>query len=189
MVGAALDNYSQDYDFSDVLHSAILKIPLDNIIYFKEIGKVDYLAKVNGGKINGGGVNIDGALAGGMIFGAAGAIVGSQLGTEIQSTDINTTVETVDTRQVSLRYKDSNDKIAEEIYPYEVFDFLMKVIPEKEITIVNLESQKEKTFTVFKESSQNNNRFEEIKKFKELLDCGIITEEEFQTKKAELLNL
>ena len=82
-----------------------------------EIGKVDYLAKVNGGKINGGGVNIDGALAGGMIFGAAGAIVGSQLGTEIQSTDINTTVETVDTRQVSLRYKDSNDKIAEEIYP------------------------------------------------------------------------
>ena len=65
----------------------------------------------------------------------------------------------------------------------------MKVIPEKEITIVNLESQKEKTFTVFKESSQNNNRFEEIKKFKELLDCGIITEEEFQTKKAELLNL
>lgn len=189
VVGAALDNYSQDYDFSDVLHSAILKIPLDNIIYFKEIGKVDYLAKVNGGKINGGGVNIDGALAGGMIFGAAGAIVGSQLGTEIQSTDINTTVETVDTRQVSLRYKDSNDKIAEEIYPYEVFDFLMKVIPEKEITIVNLESQKEKTFTVFKESSQNNNRFEEIKKFKELLDCGIITEEEFQTKKAELLNL
>lgn len=189
VVGAALDNYSQDYDFSDVLHSAILKIPLDNIIYFKEIGKVDYLAKVNGGKINGGGVNTDGALAGGMIFGAAGAIVGSQLGTEIQSTGINTTVETVDTRQVSLRYKDSNDKIAEEIYPYEVFDFLMKVIPEKEITIVNLESQKEKTFTVFKESSQNNNRFEEIKKFKELLDCGIITEEEFQIKKAELLNL
>lgn len=189
VVGAALDNYSQGYDFSDVLHSAILKIPLDNIIYFKEIGKVDYLAKVNGGKINGGGVNIDGALAGGMIFGAAGAIVGSQLGTEIKSTGINTTVETVDTRQVSLRYKDSNDKIAEEIYPYEVFDFLMKVIPEKEITIVNLESQKEKTLSVSKESSQSNNRFEEIKKFKELLDCGIITEEEFQTKKAELLNL
>lgn len=189
VVGAALVNYSQGYDFSDVLHSAILKIPLDNIIYFKEIGKVDYLAKVNGGKINGGGVNIDGALAGGMIFGAAGAIVGSQLGTEIKSTGINTTVETVDTRQVSLCYKDSNDKIAEEIYPYEVFDFLMKVIPEKEITIVNLESQKEKTLSVSKESSQSNNRFEEIKKFKELLDCGIITEEEFQVKKAELLNL
>ena len=63
----------------------------------------------------------------------------------------------------------------------------MKVIPEKEITIVNLESQKEKTFTVFKESSQNNNRFEEIKKFKELLDCGIITEEEFQTKRQNYL--
>ena len=36
--------------------------------------------------------------------------------------------------------------------------------------------------------SQDKN-LEEIKKFKELLDCGIITEEEFQTKKAELLNL
>lgn len=166
MVGAALDNYSQDYDFSDVLHSAILKIPLDNIIYFKEIGKVDYLAKVNGGKINGGGVNIDGALAGGMIFGAAGAIVGSQLGTEIQSTDINTTVETVDTRQVSLRYKDSNDKIAEEIYPYEVFDFLMKVIPEKEITIVNLESQKEKRLRYLKKVAKITTVLKKLKSSK-----------------------
>ena len=31
--------------------------------------------------------------------------------------------------------------------------------------------------------------YEEVKKLKELLDMGIVTEEEFQKKKKELLNL
>ena len=35
----------------------------------------------------------------------------------------------------------------------------------------------------------NNNKFEEVKKFKELLDSGIITQEEFNAKKKELLGL
>lgn len=39
------------------------------------------------------------------------------------------------------------------------------------------------------QNSNPNDPFEEIKKYKELLDLGIITEEEFQTKKNELLDL
>lgn len=38
-------------------------------------------------------------------------------------------------------------------------------------------------------ASNNVNKFEEIKKYKELLDSGIITQEEFDTKKKELLGL
>ena len=35
----------------------------------------------------------------------------------------------------------------------------------------------------------DDSRFDEIRKYKQLLDEGIITEEEFQAKKKELLNL
>ena len=36
---------------------------------------------------------------------------------------------------------------------------------------------------------KENDPYEEVKKLKELLDMGIVTEEEFETKKKELLNL
>lgn len=36
---------------------------------------------------------------------------------------------------------------------------------------------------------EKNNPYEELKKLKELLDMGIINEEEFESKKKELLNL
>lgn len=38
-------------------------------------------------------------------------------------------------------------------------------------------------------SAQASNAADELKKFKELLDQGVITEEEFQTKKAQLLKM
>ena len=38
-------------------------------------------------------------------------------------------------------------------------------------------------------SVQKDNKFDEVKKYKELLDSGIITEEEFNKKKTELLGL
>ena len=40
-----------------------------------------------------------------------------------------------------------------------------------------------------KESSENENAVEEIRKYKELLDSGIITEEEFSAKKRQLMGL
>lgn len=38
-------------------------------------------------------------------------------------------------------------------------------------------------------SAQKSDSIEDIKKFKELLDIGVITQEEFDKKKKELLNL
>ena len=39
------------------------------------------------------------------------------------------------------------------------------------------------------DSIQKSDPIEEIKKFKDLLDIGVITQEEFDKKKKELLNL
>ena len=47
--------------------------------------------------------------------------------------------------------------------------------------------QKSKTITINKENSQSN--ADELKKFKELLDIGAITQEEFDQKKKQLLGL
>ena len=44
------------------------------------------------------------------------------------------------------------------------------------------------TVVAEKEDVSKKNAIEELKACKELLDCGIISQEEFESKKAELLN-
>ncbi|MEG0409127.1 MAG: SHOCT domain-containing protein [Bacilli bacterium] len=53
-------------------------------------------------------------------------------------------------------------------------------------TILNWLKENEEELVIEKSSNEN---FEEIKKLKELLDLGIITKEEFDTKKKELLGI
>lgn len=43
--------------------------------------------------------------------------------------------------------------------------------------------------TVAYEDGANSDKFAEVKKYKELMDAGIITEEEFNKKKSEILGL
>ena len=50
----------------------------------------------------------------------------------------------------------------------------------KELEEAKLENKKE---------NNNDNKFEEVKKYKDLLDSGIISQEEFDKKKKELLGL
>lgn len=70
-----------------------------------------------------------------------------------------------------------------------------KKILEEKIEMAKLEEKEEKkkaTQESTKESESKKNddsKFDEIRKYKQLLDEGIITEEEFQAKKKELLNL
>lgn len=67
----------------------------------------------------------------------------------------------------------------------------IKSIIEDKIEKMSIEKKQEVEKNTIKEEKIKieNDRFEEIRKFKQLLDEGIITEEEFQTKKKELLNL
>ena len=58
----------------------------------------------------------------------------------------------------------------------------------KEIDKKNENKQPEKLEEI-KTQQNENDKFDEIKKYKELLDTGIITEEQFETKKKQLLGL
>ena len=57
------------------------------------------------------------------------------------------------------------------------------MIPNKEESVVQIESSKNVNKTAAISSA------DELKKFKELLDCGIISQEEFDAKKKQLLGL
>lgn len=152
-------------NFAAALDATITQIPFDNIIYFKETGQIEHLSNINGGMVT---------VADAFCFGSAG--------------DIKTSVKTIDSRRVSFRYKKADGTVAEISFPYDAYPFLLKVMPEKEFSMINLEAQTNKAALPAQQESKSDS-FEEIKKYKELWDLGIITKEEFLAKKKELLNL
>lgn len=71
---------------------------------------------------------------------------------------------------------------------------IKKILEEKiEKDVIKEKEEKTKTTQEVEKALEvkknDESKFEEIRKYKQLLDEGIITEEEFQTKKKELLNL
>ncbi|MBE6766480.1 MAG: SHOCT domain-containing protein [Ruminococcaceae bacterium] len=145
----------------------------NDILYFEMIGDVQYTTKVSGGdvKISGGGSSIKGAVVGGIIAGGAGAIIGSRKEVTGEGKPIVSTTQTHDSREVLIKYKNGKEEKLE-LWWYEV---LMEIIP-----------QKEKGYIDFNKS-QDSVDIEKLKLMKELFDQGILTEEEFSKKKAELL--
>lgn len=168
---------------------------LNSIEYYNEVGNLQYTSEVQGG--GGGGANVYGAIKGGLLFGAAGAIVGSQVGTE--SKPISTTVRKHDNRSVRFVYKDSMG-VHDVVLPHEDLDALLTLIPDKKYDTVMLKNQEDiqanqtvgKPLVESKEevkSTINSDVVEQLKQLKELLDIGILTQEEFNRKKNELLKL
>lgn len=64
-----------------------------------------------------------------------------------------------------------------------------KTINENEKKSSLVENGKEKFKALFKKKEKEEDPYEQIKKLKELLDMGIISQEEFDTKKKEILKL
>lgn len=161
-------------------------IPLNRINHFKLTGNISYTSDVHGGGGGGGGANIGGAVIGGLLFGGAGAIVGSQVGTDIQIDEIKTEITQHDDRNVEFFYEDESGKTVSVIFDSSAYDCLMKLIPEKafDSVMVNANLKKE---SITKESEYSS--LSQLKELKELLDMGIITQEEFDTKKKQLLGL
>lgn len=161
------------------------RIPLSNIHYFKIDGNVQYTSSVTGG-----GVNARGAIAGAVIGGDAAAIIGSQIGTEI-----TTSTNKHDDRKISLVYSQNGTVKTLDIKTTDVdatLNALRKLIPQKEETFVLSQNNNQKTLTEkATEVSENSsaNLYEQIAKLKELLDCGALTQEEFNAKKKQLLDL
>ena len=107
------------------------------------------------------------------------------MGTEIHINVIETEVTKHDDRNVEFFYEDENGKTNSIIFDSSAYDCLMKLIPEKAFdSVVTNTSKKEEPSIATPTTSLS-----QIKELKELLDLGIITQEEFDAKKKQLLGL
>ena len=114
------------------------EIDIDKILYYRSEGTLTHEQRISGG--GGGGVNYGGAVVGGLLFGGAGAIIGSrhnQGAKEIRTENI-----THDTRCVvlTLRTDDNQYQIKFKLSASDTFDWL---IPEKQYDYV-IQKQREK---------------------------------------------
>lgn len=162
---------------ADVVDIAIEEIKSKDIKYYKKEGDIQYQTIVSGG--GGGGSNIAGAVVGGVLAGEAGAVIGSRNRVE----EIKSETVTHDTRQTVFKYFDNGD-LKTRIYPLDMFDIFEALIPDKEYNIVIQKEAK-----ISSNSSANDFDIEaSLSKLKELYNKGLITEDEFNNKKLDLLN-
>ncbi len=155
-------------------------IPVGQIEYYSTRGEIFRENKISGG--GGGGSSIGGAVAGGLIAGGTGAVIGSRK----KVNEIRSELITHDTRETFLNYFDGNDRhtLFFDIYAYQIFNDL---IPEKEFKIVNAIRSSE----IMKKQIYNDSQksvTDQLRELAKLRDDGIITENEFNEKKKQLLD-
>lgn len=163
---------------------AISTIPIENILSYQSTGYVEHTTVVSGGGGHGGGINKKGAVVGGLLFGGAGAVVGSQIGTEIFINPITSNIVEYDYRKTMLNLKNAEGQVKIKELPYYYAEVFQKVIPEKEFNFLQANKNIEVQVPV-----SNTNMLEEMKQLKELLDIGLITQEEFDSKRKQILKL
>lgn len=162
----------------------LIRIPRDKIVYYKQNGDVKYTTSVSGG----GGessVNVAGAVIGDMLLGTTGGIIGSQIGAGMKIDAISSEVNKHDDRWVTLKYEDENGNLKELNYNHSVLSIFDELIPEKQYDFVNLKKMPE----IQEKKMSSTSVADEIRSYKSLLDEGIITQEEFDAKKKQLLGL
>lgn len=157
----------------------------DNIISFSIIQDNKEVLKNNGVKR---------AIAGGILFGPTGAIVGAITGSEksisyVSNLWIKIDLDGKDTERnfvnipliVARKTATNSDKYKNITISVErILEFL------SEIT----ESDGEEAVETIEETeTDNDDVFEKIKKYKDLLDQGILNQDEFDKKKKEILEL
>lgn len=130
------------------------------------------------------------ALAGGLIFGAVGAIAGASSAKDIVTncTDLHINLSINDVKHphhqlpfiIETVSNDSNE------YKYEI-GFANEILSLLAFIKANSETEANDKSASIEEPATD--KYDEIKKVKELLDIGIITQDEFEAKKKQLLGL
>lgn len=167
--------YKKVYNYSDLIDYEII-----------ENGKTIYSSISSKGA---GGIGR--AIIGGLLFGGAGAVVGattakSKTETEsnnlINSINIKITINDMDIRNIiiDMGYNGPNDTYQASIVKNTVQDIASTLDIIKNYNMQKLSEQN---------NSINNSQADEIYKFKKLLDNGAITQEEYEKKKKQLLNI
>ena len=144
------------------------EINLDDIIVFGRLG--DMYTSTSGG-----GSDLEGAIWGGIIAGGAGAIIGSRK-------SISTSV--VDKRQTVLTYK-ATDGVRSVFFESDDYSTLLRLLPDKEMSIVASSKQQQQEIPI---SSDKTDIGEKIEKLKDLQGRGIISEEEYNERRKQLLD-
>ena len=163
-------------------------IPLSNIEYFSMGGQKYATTEITGGGGKIGGSSLTGAVVGGVVAGEAGAIIGSRKQTTIDPIQSHTRVH--DETEAYIKYKDQNGILKEIVSDRNAdgfFNALKKVIPEKEYAYIlsqNLTQPKRDN-----QVTEGKNSVEErLIKAKELLEKGLITQEEYDKKRQDILS-
>lgn len=168
----------QDFEYFKYPKTWLNIIPIKDIRYFKRVGQVRTETKISGG--GGGGSSISGAVVGGLIAGTAGAVIGSRKKVE----PIKSETITYDSRGVALawRYQKDGEWRDNGLHlDSQAYEILMELIPEKQYDYVM--SQK----LPKEQPTQTKSTKEKLTELKEMLDDGLITQEEFDAKKQQLL--
>lgn len=113
-------------------------IPLENIAYFRLEGDVQYTNQL---EATGGGANIGNAVIGAAIAGGTGAIIGSRVGTEIQTK--NKTI-THDNRRIQFLYTDSAGQMCSKNICTNIdasMDALRRMLPQKDYAYLSVQGR------------------------------------------------
>lgn len=166
--------------------------PSDKVFSFDELRSFELLE--DDSQVVGGGVGM--ALVGGAFFGVGGAIAGAMTGGKktkktVENLVLKINLNDMDFPCVMITYLNKSTKVSSNAYRDALSSaqetisclklILEQVSPEKPDQTVAV--------NVTQATVSPIDPVEEIKKHKELLDMGIITQEEFDQKKRELLGL
>lgn len=114
----------------------IFSIPVSHIKYYKADGDLKRDCFISGGGGKGGGVNYKGAAIGGLLFGGAGAVIGSRVNTDIEIEEIKTEIVEVDTRIVYLVVENDNGQYSQFVFDYSALAAMEWFLPDKEYRYV-----------------------------------------------------
>lgn len=192
LISFCLDNPDMNDDETVEKSKCFIIIPVDQIICFYKEGDAQYTTKVSGG--GGGGSSLTGALAGGLIAGGTGAIIGSRKKNE----EIKSTVVTAhNDRKVVIRYNENGSVkiLSREDKEFEIYEYLLKKIPEKDLLTIQMNQTLTNNNTVSAEEntgddtgSKNQDISERLQKLQNLYDSKLITESEYTSKRQDILD-
>ena len=171
-------------------------IDCDDVVFFSKEGDIQYTTSVYGGQIKGGGSSIGGAIVGGIIAGGVGAIIGSRQ--KIESEGITSVENRHDSRITNIRYKKEGKFEARQYIGFQLYNMLLKYIPEKDLLQVQLSQnriQETDSNIVGTNISQQNYEAKQIddtedklKKIKELYEKDLISKEEYDEKRKAIID-
>lgn len=155
-----------------------IKIKIPNIKYYRITGDKYVTTEVTGG--GGGGTSIKGAIIGGIIAGEAGAIIGSRKSVESVKSS-----STIHDKQTVLMY---NENLSQDIkFHSNIYKILLDIFPEKEYGMVINTIPQSSVQPPLKNNDDLDTK-SKLKELKSMFEEDLITEEEYNNKKQELLS-